>query len=528
MRDLWLPALVAIVGITVSFAGWGLLVGERRDQIRAVATGTGVETRETIEVGLDHQLETLRGVRDLVDGFGLQSIEKWKVGVGQRIDRVPGLRSVTWVDLERSQAHVSAGEERSPREVAHELERAPFHRDRPGFEGPDHMPDGTISYRVYLPARTPEGRAGVLVGRFVPDSFLESVLTARARGYALTVFWGDEQIFSRGTPTADPWQEWWRAEEKITLPLGGQPWRVVLRPTPQFAAMRLTPVPHYLLAAGIVLSLVLALAAYELRLIVRQSRFLAVSNLALEERSAELEVRVAERTEALQEAVSELEAFNYSVSHDLRSPLGAILNFVAILEEDFRDVLDPEAGVLLDRIRRSATRATTLLEDLLQLSRAGRSALKMECVDMAALARETFAQVYAAEDLGEVELVVDPLPDARGDRTLLGDVFANLLGNALKYSRGTEKPRITVQGRIEGPECVYEVADNGEGFDMRYADKLFGLFERLHKDDEVKGTGVGLAMVARIVKRHGGRVWAEGRLGEGARFSFTLPQADGP
>jgi len=272
---------------------------------------------------------------------------------------------------------------------------------------------------------------------------------------------------------------------------------------------------------------VLAVLTHQLRVIVRQSRFLEANNRSLESRGAELASKVAERTEELEEAVVELEAFNYSVSHDLRSPLGAILNFSFILEEDYRErPLDAEGLEILGRIRRSASRATALLEDLLRLSRAGRAALTVQPVDMTVLARETFAQVRAAEDDHAIELHVDPLPPAEGDRALLGDVFANLFGNACKYSRGCEKRRIEVSGRVENGENVYEVADNGQGFDMRFADKLFGLFERLHGNDEIEGTGVGLAMVSRIVKRHGGRVWAFGQPGKGARFSFSLPQRE--
>jgi two-component system sensor kinase len=291
--------------------------------------------------------------------------------------------------------------------------------------------------------------------------------------------------------------------------------------------------------------LVLAVLAHQLRVIVRQSRFLEASNRALEMRGAELESKVDERTEALQDAVTELEAFNYSVSHDLRSPLGAILNFTTILEEDHRDrPLDGAGIALIERIRRSANRAMALLEDLLKLSRAGRSALDFETIDMAALARETFAQVRVAEGDDEIEFIVEPLPEAIGDRTLLGDVFANLFSNALKYSRGREKRRIRVAaherrghdgpgrftelepGTSDRSEVVYTVSDNGHGFDMRFADKLFRLFERLHTDDEIEGTGVGLAMVARIVKRHGGRVQADSRPGEGACLSFSLPRRE--
>jgi signal transduction histidine kinase len=368
----------------------------------------------------------------------------------------------------------------------------------------------------------------MLVARCEIRPVLAEALRARARGYALSVFWDGTEIFGRGTPSADPWQRWWRIESTVALPLGGS-WKVVHRPTPELAAARLTPIPHYLLAAGILLSIALAVAAHQLRVIVRQSRFLGASNRALEERGEELETKVAERTHELEDAISELEAFNYSVSHDLRSPLGAIMNFATILEEDYRErPLDADGVEILARIRRSALRATALLEDLLQLSQAGRAALTLERVDMTSLARDTFAQVRAAEDDADIDFVVHPLPDAVGDRTLLGNVFANLFSNALKYSRACDRRRIAVSGRNDGSECIYEVADNGQGFDMRFVEKLFGLFERLHSAEDVEGTGLGLALVARIVKRHGGRVWAEGKPGEGARFGFALPDRELP
>jgi two-component system sensor kinase len=223
--------------------------------------------------------------------------------------------------------------------------------------------------------------------------------------------------------------------------------------------------------------------------------------------------------------VAELRAFNQTVSHDLRSPLGAVLNFASILEEDYRDrPLDAEGLAIVQRIRLSAGRATELLDGLLTLSRAGRAALELEVIDLTALALEIFAQVRVSEDDRDVECVVEDLPQAWGDRPLIGDVFANLFSNALKYSRGCEKRRIVVRGAADGGECVVEVADTGRGFDMRFQERLFGMFERLDPDDGVAGTGAGLAIVERIVRRHGGRVWAEGRPGEGARFFFTLPR----
>jgi light-regulated signal transduction histidine kinase (bacteriophytochrome) len=226
----------------------------------------------------------------------------------------------------------------------------------------------------------------------------------------------------------------------------------------------------------------------------------------------------------LEDTLSELEAFNFSVSHDLRSPIGAVLNFVAILEEEHCPQLPPAGRELVTRIRGSAERAIELLEGLLKLSRAGRTALEIEELDMAALAREAFPQARGG-DAGTIELEVGPLPRARGDRALIGSVFVNLLGNAVKYTRGREKRRIVVSGTTTEAVNVYAVADSGIGFDDRFAAKLFRAFERLHPSNRYEGTGIGLAVVARIVQRHGGRVWAEGQPDAGASFFFSLPAA---
>jgi signal transduction histidine kinase len=507
-RDLWLPALIGLAGILLSLAGWGVLVEDRHEQLRTATTRSAHEVGASIEQLLAQQvvagieLAELWGTLRSHSGSDAEADRAWNAQAALRLDRTTGLAALS----------------RVPR---------PDGPVGPRLVGPAHDADGALGYRVVVPIG---GDDGAVAARFWADPVLDALLRGRAEGHAVEVLWNGESIFSQGEPSQDPWQRWWRAEENVPLPLGGE-WRVVLRPTPELAAARLTPVPHYLLAAGVLLSLVLGLVVYQLRLILRQARFLATSNRALERRGSELESTVAERTEALEAAIEELETFNTSVSHDLRSPLGAILNFTAILEEDYPDRPLDEAGrELLARIRRSATRATGLLEDLLQMSRAGRAALSLEPVDMTALARESFALARAAEgeDADDVEFILEPLPEAVGDRTLLGEVFANLFGNALKYSRGRDKRRIAVAGGRDDDDCIYHVTDDGQGFDMRFADKLFRPFERLHNDDAIDGTGVGLAIVARIVKRHGGRTWAEGRPGEGARFSFTIPQRGAP
>jgi signal transduction histidine kinase len=246
----------------------------------------------------------------------------------------------------------------------------------------------------------------------------------------------------------------------------------------------------------------------------------------VQELNRDLEQRVAERTEQLEVANKELESFSYSVSHDLRSPLRAIDGFSHILLEDYDDKLDDDGKRMLGIVRDNTLRMGQLIDDILKFSRSGRSEINAVEVDMAVLAREVLDELQVGvSKIANLRCEIGELPPARCDRALMHQVFANLLSNAIKFSRTRETPTIEVGGAIEGDEIVYHVKDNGVGFDMQYADKLFGVFQRLHSQEEFEGTGIGLAIVKRIVTRHGGRVWAEGKLEEGATMYFTLPRA---
>ena len=224
----------------------------------------------------------------------------------------------------------------------------------------------------------------------------------------------------------------------------------------------------------------------------------------------------------LEAANQELESFSYSVSHDLRAPLRAVDGYAQMLDEDYRAQLDGEGRRLLGVVRGEAKRMGQLIDDLLVFSRTGRQRIDPLPVDMAHLAREAAAE--AARDYPGTPVRIGELPAASGDRALLKQVWANLIGNALKYSSKVAAPRVEVGGRANGAEHEYWVRDNGAGFDARYADKLFGVFRRLHGETEFPGTGIGLAIVRRVVTRHGGRVWAEGKPGAGACFGFALSQ----
>ncbi len=240
--------------------------------------------------------------------------------------------------------------------------------------------------------------------------------------------------------------------------------------------------------------------------------------------NADLELRVHERTLQLEAANKELETFSYSVSHDLRAPLRAIEGFAGVMIDDYGARLDAEGQRLLGVIQANTTKMSRLIEDLLAFSRTACSELKHDRLDMEEMARSVITEIVA--DPGArtgIDFTVGDLPETDGDATLVRQVWVNLLSNAVKFSSLKERPAIEVAGALEGNQVVYHVRDNGAGFDMRHADKLFGVFQRLHTADEFEGTGIGLALVQRIVARHGGRVWAKGEVGKGATFFFTLP-----
>ena len=240
----------------------------------------------------------------------------------------------------------------------------------------------------------------------------------------------------------------------------------------------------------------------------------------------ELEQRVRERTAQLEAANKELEAFSYSVSHDLKAPLRAIEGFSRMLVARHSANFDTEAIRLLNIVCTNTKRMDHLINDLLAFSRLGQQKIRKSIIDLSILAKKVFQQFLDQAPEGDLQLTVNDLPPALGDPNLINQVMVNLLANAVKYTRPGKTAVIEVGGRAEGSETVYYIKDNGIGFDERYAHKIFGVFERLHSADEYEGTGIGLAIVKRIIERHAGRVWAEGKLNKGATFYFSLPKKE--
>jgi signal transduction histidine kinase len=265
----------------------------------------------------------------------------------------------------------------------------------------------------------------------------------------------------------------------------------------------------------------------ELTHVVKDLHEQIVERRAAEERAhvlnMELEERVKERTAELREMNKEMESFSYSVSHDLRAPLRHMQGFSRILVEQYAGQMPEEARDFLERIRGASTHMGALVEDLLHLSKIGRQVAQHENVPMKELAEAARAEAMFEAANREIEWRIGALPDVEGDVLLLRQVLANLLANAVKFTRKQPYAVIEIGHQREGRGDVFLVRDNGVGFDPEYADKLFGVFQRLHRQDEFEGTGIGLATVQRIMHKHGGKVWAESQPGSGATFYFSLP-----
>jgi signal transduction histidine kinase len=535
VRRLGIFAGLAALGVIATLVIWWSAVQDSSRRSSAILGDVAREVHGVLNARVERHVESLRNLALLWQLHGLGQPEAWDFNNEMMIRTFSGLEWIAWVNAETG-AYRFAARDSSARmdsrivDMARERATAPASQSIAGMNPQDPV-------LLFTPVRTSQDSVGMLVASISPERLLghEFLVTGDIIAYTVTTE-AEATVYRWGQPASNSPPT--MAYEMSLPPLFGTMWTVRYQPTPIFMKGVASRWHSSFLLTGLLLSLALGAIAYQFVTLREYSIALAATNQrldaqvrelserdqALRQMNDELEQRVEARTNQLAEAMKELETFSHSMSHDLRSPIGAILNFSSILEEDYGAKLGPEGTRVLHRIRDSGNSATRLLDQLVQFVWLGREAAETNQVDMTRLAREAFKEVSVGPGADQVTFDLQDLPSVRGNSALLGRVFRNLLSNAVKYTRGQSGSRITVRAKEGTTETAYWVEDNGIGFDPAQARSLFEPFRRLHSSSEYEGVGLGLAIVAKIVRRHGGRVWAESNGSGGAQFGFALPR----
>jgi signal transduction histidine kinase len=386
--------------------------------------------------------------------------------------------------------------------------------------GPFIADDGRVYFEVYLVENgaTVTGRLAAVVNA---KPFLQHLLEDESPGYAIKVSWGKALLYERGEP-ADGIPHEWIAQGNIQSSMGSL-WKVIHSPTKEMVdSFDAVPTIDLILLLGLVIAVLMATLTFENWRAYSRARAAELAEHKLAELNRSLEEQIHKRTRELANRTADLQTIADSVAHDMRNPLNVISVNLALFEAQSEGHLPESSKVTLQRIPPAMGRITEILERLMGLSTATHSTFSREPLNMTALVREAFEDLIAGESDGKVELQVDNLPEVSADLKLVKIMLLNLLANAFRYTRGRPSRQIKVSSKTADGIAVYMVEDNGLGFDQRYADQMFDAFQQLDAGKGRRGLGLGLAIVARVVERHEGRIWAEGVPNEKATFYFTL------
>jgi signal transduction histidine kinase len=526
-RRLTLSIVVTLVTAAAVTVLWLALVRADRERVARIAEATSYGSRSELVRRLETRSRALRDLAELWATYGRQPVEEWTSDVQIEPAHFAGTEAIAWEDpIGNVRFFTSAPDlelHRRPTEDEwSSLGDAPTEAAQLGSEsiiGPYRGNDGHVEYRLYVPVEQRGESRGILIAIVDAHEVLEDAFRDEAPGYAISVYWKGEEIFRRGEPSGDI-PEAWAREGWIELSTGAK-WRVVHAPQRALRNDLTSGAVGGVLGGGLVIALLLGALTYESGS--SRARALAAKRAEEELRilNLELEERIARRTEELDDALRDLRIVQESVSHDIRTPLGAIVQFVELLHRTSDG--DDRSAEYLRRIESSVRNAVGIADQLLAVSLANGDSLRLEPVDVGALVREVFAELVAdRHDAQPPRLELDDLPTTLADPTLLRSVLANLLGNAIKFSRNRPQSPVRVGATIEGNEVVYFVADRGIGIEEAYREEIFKASVRLPAAAGVAGKGLGLAIAKRIVDRHGGRIWAEGNEDGGTTFKFTM------
>lgn len=514
-----------IVGVGV-VRGWVSLKHSNEEQIARLAETESYATRAQLVRNVERAIAALENTRSFWATYGTMPRAEWQGDVEVELAAIPGIRVLLWDDPARgvrfayTQEHPAFDyrpDEDQWRRYSGLLEHA---RGAKGdsMVGPLKDSGGRSYFEVYLADDdNPDGSR--LIAVIDAQESLQAFLADESPGYAMKVLWRDEVIYQRGEfsenlPTA------WTREGYIRTSLGPL-WKVVHAPSAQLVDALVSPAVDLLLLLGLVIAVLMGTLTFENWRAHSRAAAAERAERQLAELNRNLEQQVATRTAQLAQRTADLQTLSDSVAHDMRNPLSVISANLELFEARQDGRLDAESLAPLQRIRPAVRQATDILERMLGLTSATHATFARQTVDMARLARDVWKKLVATEPVPPI-FEIAPLPPVQADPKLVEILLVNLLGNAIKYTRDRPQPRIGISCLQNDAATVYAVRDNGIGFDPDRAGRMFEAFERLDRPREEAGLGLGLTIAARVVERHGGRIWAEGRTGEYAVFYFTL------
>jgi signal transduction histidine kinase len=521
-------SLLAGVIALLTVVTWKGLNDHHHAQVARIAESESYAARSQLIRNVDAMFRALRDVREYWGRYGHLPRDQWSSDAAIELAHFDGVELLLWSDPERGVRYVrnpgqpilnyrpSDQEWRSLQEFVLKSQQA----TRESIEGPYVDDDGNVTYQIYMPASR-DGACLVAVVN-AGESFARMLLDT-SPGYAISIFWDDTLLYQRGEAAPGLPESWTRAG-MIRTSLGTL-WEVVHRPTRELAESHATPALKAVLGTGLAIAVLVGLLMFENGR--AQSRAMAAeaAEQKLADLNQDLEQQIAERVRELADRSADLETITDSVAHDLRNPLNSISVNTQLLQQQFRGALGEDGLAALRRTASSVKRMTEILDRLLGLSVVSHSIFNRQEMDLAEMVRDVFRELISTEQPPPVELKVDDLPRVAADPTLVRTLIMNLLSNAIKYTREKSHRRIDVSYEVEESAVCYCIRDNGIGFDPESAERMFRAFERLDRNGESDGVGLGLDIAARVVKRHGGRIWAEGRRGEGAAIYFTLEPA---
>ena len=506
---------------------WQTLKQHDVTQVARIAESESYAARSQLIRNFEVVLSSLDMVQTYWSTVAQLPPEQWSEEAGVDAENFVGVNLLLWEDPVAGVRFLR--DEQSP-DFRHQPDADEWERHRAllnrasragknTMAGPFKDLEGNPYFEVYL-SGTQSAARGVLAASIDTNTLLGRLLLDESPGYAVQVFWGDVLLFQRGEAGENLPASWTR--EGFVKSSTGALWRIVHVPLAGFAETVASPAIDYLLLLGLVIAVLMAALTFENWRAHSRAAAAEVAERRLAELNRNLELEIASRTKELANRTSDLQTITDSVAHDLRNPLNVIGVNVQLFQAKFKDVLTPESAVVLQRLTPAVHQMAEILDRMLGLSRVAHSTFQPESLNMNGLVRAVFDGLIASEPAPSVQFEMEDLPKAHADRKLVKMLLMNLLGNALKYTRQKDPRRIRVSFERTEFGGTYRIEDNGIGFDSDSTDRLFEAFQRMSDVNRTEGIGLGLAIAARVVGRHGGRIWASGKPGEGATFFFTL------